>query len=114
MVSDVTGSYEFDKDKITIVPDDNFVFTQDVAFHCVFVSKYFFGKMFSIFEWNDAPSDSEDEEFVAFPRQRKVIRSSPDHFTLRREQGFVDRFRLSKDTVRFVLNLMPERCVSLS
>lgn len=63
-------------------------------------------------------SDFEDEEFenlailVAFPRQLKVFRSRIDHFTNWRDNEFFDRFRLSKYTVRFLVDLISDRICS--
>lgn len=56
-------------------------------------------------------SDSDDSlfelaELVAFPRQAKVIRERPDHFQTWRDDEFLQRFRLSKNTVKFLLDVI--------
>lgn len=42
-------------------------------------------------------------ELVAFPRRAKVFRKRPDHFQVWRDEEFLNRFRLKKDTVKFIL-----------
>lgn len=69
------------------------------------------------FEYED-DSDFEDEEFenlallLAYPRQQRIFRHRTDHFTWWRDDEFFDRFRLSKDTVRFIVNLIEDRICS--
>lgn len=66
----------------------------------------------------DDDSDFEDEEFdelavlVAFPRQRRIFRPRTDHFSWWRDDEFFDRFRLSKNTVRFIIDLIGDRICS--
>jgi len=69
------------------------------------------------FEYDD-DSDFEDEEFenlallIAYPRRQRIFRLRTDHFTWWRDDEFFDRFRLSKDTVRFIVNLIEDRICS--
>lgn len=57
---------------------------------------------------NDEITDDEDFlEFallIQFPRNRKIIRQRPDHFEKWRDFEFLERFRLSKNTVRFIID----------
>lgn len=54
--------------------------------------------------------DSDDDEFmefvllITFPRRRKVVRQRPDHFEMWRDHEFLERFRLAKNTVRFIVD----------
>lgn len=62
-------------------------------------------------------SDSDDSlfelaELVAFPRQAKVIRERPDHFQTWRDDEFLQRFRLSKNTVKFLLDVIETKIAS--
>lgn len=65
-------------------------------------------------------TDFEDEEFenlallTAYPRRQRIFRYRIDHFTWWRDDEFFDKFRLSKDTVRFIANLIKDRICSLT
>lgn len=60
----------------------------------------------------------EDEEFedlallVAFPRRQRIFRPRTDHFTWWRDDEFFDRFRLSKNTVRYIVDMISDRICS--
>lgn len=61
--------------------------------------------------------DSDDSlfelaELVAFPRQAKVIRDRPDHFQTWRDDEFLQRFRLTKNTVKFILDVIETEIAS--
>ncbi len=62
----------------------------------------------NIIDPNEELTDDEDfmdvAVIIAFPRRRKVIRPRPDHFTIWRNDEFVDRFRLSKNTTWFLID----------
>jgi len=66
----------------------------------------------------DDDSDYEDDEFnnlallLYFPRLQRVFKPRPDHFTYWSYDEFFDRFRLSKNTVYFLVNLIGERICS--
>lgn len=68
--------------------------------------------------FEDDDSDFEDEEFndlailVAFPRRQRIFRTRVDHFTTWRDDEFFDRYRLSKNTVRFIVDLIRDRIQS--
>ncbi|KAF0750919.1 putative nuclease HARBI1 [Aphis craccivora] len=51
-------------------------------------------------EESDEAIDDFDHlaELVAFPRRAKIIRERPDHFKVWRDDEFLNRFRLNKDT----------------
>lgn len=59
--------------------------------------------------------EEDDDDFlefaalIAFPRRPQIYRQRPDHFTIWRENEFFDRFRMSKNTVRFILHLIENR-----
>jgi len=61
---------------------------------------------------------TDDEDFmelallVAFPRKRKMFLERPNHFTKWRDEQFFNRFRLSKNTVYFILDHIKERLAS--
>jgi len=63
-------------------------------------------------------SDIEDDDFndlmvmIAFPRRQRNFRQRADHFTHWRDNEFFDRYRLSKTTVRFIINLIGDRICS--
>lgn len=63
-------------------------------------------------------SDFEDDEFenmailMAFPRRQRIFRPRIDHFTWWRDDEFFDRFRLSKNTVRFVVDMISDHICS--
>lgn len=60
-------------------------------------------------------TDFEDEEFdhlaemIAFPRQQRIFRPRTDHFNWWRDDEFFNRFRLSKNTVRFIVDLIGDQ-----
>lgn len=55
---------------------------------------------------------TDDEDFlelvniVRHPRAPRTFRERPDHFTKWNEVEFRNRFRLSKDIVKFVVNVI--------
>jgi len=51
-------------------------------------------------------------ELVAFPRRAKIIRKRPDHFKVWRDDEFLNRFRLNKDTVKFLLRIIEPKITS--
>jgi len=63
-------------------------------------------------------SDFEDEEFenlamlLAFPMRQRIFRPRTDHFTWWRDDEFFDRFRLSKSTVRYIVDMISDRICS--
>lgn len=59
-------------------------------------------------------TDFEDEEFdhLAFPRQQRIFRPRIDHFNWWRDDEFFNRFRLSKNTVRFIVDLIGDQISS--
>lgn len=63
--------------------------------------------------FNDSDDDDDDfEELVvhlAFPVNTRIIRKRSDHFHRWSAQEFFDRFRLSKEVVKFVLDLIEEQ-----
>jgi len=64
-------------------------------------------------ESNEAIDDFEHlAELVAFPRRAKIIRKRPDHFKVWRDDEFLNRFRLNKDTVKFILRIIESKIVS--
>lgn len=72
-----------------------------------------------IMEFEDIIDDEIDEDDfidlainVAFPRRAKVFRERPDHFQVWRDDEFLHRFRLKKDTVKFILNMVETRFTS--
>lgn len=65
----------------------------------------------------DDENEAEDDfvqlaEFVAFSRQKKMIRKQPDHFQIWRDDEFLHRFRLKKDTVKFILYMIESKITS--
>lgn len=68
---------------------------------------------FDINDENEADDDFVNlAELVAFPRRAKVIRDRPDHFQVWRDYEFLNRFRLSKDTVKFILHIIEPKIKS--
>lgn len=64
-------------------------------------------------ESDEAIDDFEHlAELVAFPRRVKIIRKRPDHFKVWRDDEFLNRFRLNKDTVKFILRIIESKIVS--
>lgn len=63
---------------------------------------------------NDEAIDDFDNlaELVAFPRRAKIIRKRPDHFKVWRDDEFLNRFRLNKDTVNFLLRIIEPKIAS--
>lgn len=66
---------------------------------------------------DESDSDSDDSLFeladlVAFPRQAKVLRERPDHFQAWRDNDFLQRFRLNKNTVKFILDVIETKIAS--
>lgn len=65
--------------------------------------------------FTDDDSDYEDEEFnnlallLYCPRRLRVFKLRPDHFTYWRDDEFFNRYRLSKNTVHFLVELIGER-----
>lgn len=64
---------------------------------------------------NSSSSSSSSEEevlelvlIVAGPRQAKVIRPRVNHYEKWRDEEFIARFWMSKETTRFVLDLIGE------
>jgi len=51
-------------------------------------------------------------EIVAFPRRAKIILKRPDHFKVWRDDEFLNRFRLNKDTVKFLLRIIQPKLAS--
>lgn len=64
--------------------------------------------------FEDSYSSLDDEDLfdlaliIAFPRRSKIIRPRINHFEKWLDQKFIDRFRLSKDTTLFVLDLIKD------
>lgn len=62
--------------------------------------------------------DFDDDEFdhlaliSAFPRRQQIFRPRIDQFTAWREDKFFNRFRLSKNTVRFLVDLIGDKIKS--
>lgn len=58
---------------------------------------------------------TDDEDFaelmwiVAFPRRRRRFRNRIDHFEFWNNDEFFDCFRLSKATIRYVLDLIGDK-----
>lgn len=70
-------------------------------------------------DYYDTDDENEaDDDFVrlavivAFPRRAKVIRERPDHFQVWRDDEFLHRFRLNKNTVKFILNIIESKIAS--
>lgn len=68
-----------------------------------------FTNMTTMADQLDELTDDEDFKnfalFVAFPRRRsRVVRQRPDHFEMWGDFEFLERFRLSKNTVRFIVD----------
>jgi len=64
---------------------------------------------FDIDDENEADDDFVHlAELVAFPRRAKVIRERPDHFNVWSDEEFLNRFRLKKDTIKFILRLIEQ------
>lgn len=66
---------------------------------------------------DNSESDSDHSlfelaELVGFPRKAKVIRDRPDHFQTWRDHEFLQRFRLSKNTVKFILDVIETKISS--
>jgi len=62
-------------------------------------------------------SDSDSSLFelaciIGFPRQAKTIRDRPDHFQVWRDNEFLQRFRLTKTTVKFILDVIETKIAS--
>ena len=63
-------------------------------------------------------SDFSDDEFdhmaliIAFPKRQRIFRPRIDHFTAWIDDEFFDRFRLSKNTVRFIVDLIGDKIKS--
>lgn len=61
---------------------------------------------------------TDDEDFVefamlvAFPRRRKMFLQRSNHFVKWRDDQFFNRFRLSKNSVYYVLDHIKERISS--
>lgn len=49
---------------------------------------------------------------VGFPRQAKTIRDRPDHFQVWRDNEFLQIFRLTKTTVKFILDVIETKIAS--
>lgn len=70
------------------------------------------------FDYEDNDSDFEDDEFnhlaimIAFPRSQRIFRPRTDHLSWWRDDEFFNRFRLSKTTVRFIVDLIGDRICS--
>ncbi|KAK7601909.1 hypothetical protein V9T40_009350 [Parthenolecanium corni] len=67
---------------------------------------------------SDEDSSSEEElielaMIVACPRRAKIIRKRVNYYEKWRGDEFIARFRMSKETTRFVLNLMGEHIAQL-
>ncbi|CAI6346974.1 unnamed protein product [Macrosiphum euphorbiae] len=66
----------------------------------------------------ESDSDIEDDDFndlmvmIVFPRRQRNFRQRADHFTHWRDDEFFDRYRLSKTSVRFIINLIGDRICS--
>jgi len=66
----------------------------------------------------DDDSDYEDDEFnnlallLYFPRRLRVFRPRLDHFTYWKDDEFFNRFRLSKNTVNFLVDFIGDRICS--
>jgi len=68
---------------------------------------------FDIDDENEADDDFVHlAELVAFPRRAKVIRERPDHFNVWSDEEFLNRFRLKKDTIKFILRLIEPKIKS--
>ena len=69
-------------------------------------------------DWCIDIEDEDDEEFIdfgmmiAFPRIAKRIRERVDHFTFWRDSEFFFRFRLNKETVRYLVSLIQDKISS--
>lgn len=64
-------------------------------------------------ETSDADSDFFEMVMLeAFPRAAKVIRKRPDYFEEYRDNEFLDKFRLTKTTVRFLIRLIEDKIAS--
>lgn len=63
-------------------------------------------------------SDFDDDEFdhlaliIAFPRRQRIFRPRIDQFIAWRDDEFFDRFRLSKNTVHFLVDLIGDKIKS--
>ena len=67
----------------------------------------------------DYESDEDDDflEFnviIAFPRRARIFRNRPDHFKGWTEDEFLQKFRLNKNTVRFLVEILDERLAPIS
>lgn len=64
----------------------------------------------------DHLTDDEDFleviEIVRHPRRPQVYRERPNHFEKWRDHEFMQRFRISKDSVRFVVDCVSEEIAS--
>lgn len=67
-------------------------------------------------DFSDNSSSSSDDNdlfdltlIIAFPRRAKIIRPCTNHIEKWLDQEFIDRFRLSKDTTLFVLDLIEDQ-----
>lgn len=61
---------------------------------------------------------TDDEDFmeiallVAFSGRCKIIRQLPDHFEIQRDFQCVERFRLTENTVRFIVDKLRDTLFS--
>jgi len=64
--------------------------------------------------------DESEEEFidvalhVTFPRRPQIYRPRPNYFTELRDYEFIERFRLSKEAVIFLVNRIQHQISSLT
>ncbi|XP_008185268.1 putative nuclease HARBI1 [Acyrthosiphon pisum] len=65
------------------------------------------------------PGSSEDASdfdqlivMIAFPRNPRIFRPRKHHFTYWRDDEFFNRFRLSKNTVRYIVDIIGDRICS--
>jgi hypothetical protein len=62
--------------------------------------------------------EEEEEDFnnlvlmLTFPRKKRVFRERPNYFTIYHEDEFLDRFRLPKNSVRFLFSKIGEQISS--
>lgn len=67
---------------------------------------------------NESDSDGHDSDFqefvihIAFPRAGKRIHERSDPFSMFRDNEFLQRFRLSKRTVKFLIELTQHKLSS--
>ncbi|CAI6357920.1 unnamed protein product [Macrosiphum euphorbiae] len=65
---------------------------------------------------NSSSEDASDFDqltvMIAFPRNPRIFRHRKHHFTYWRDDEFFNRFRLSKNTVRFIVDLIGDRICS--